>query len=299
MPVTDCDYSTWVWWVRRWWSKWTDGRSFQGALQMYRRSKCRWEAADHQHNSVKEKSKTAAAQWAAPMTHIYRAGGSNPNFTVSVMNLYLPPVSYGCSLILQAVQRYVVRLIRNSKLPLACMCPVIDWHLSQGVPQLHGLWFMRTGFRPPVTTDCVLRKSDSKMDEWNKKSAGLSWKKNLFLNDVLRSRFAIFSLIMSATHTFTHKISSQSQLPWLLRYVCAIRRYQLTVDSGRKAEACERKERGSPPLHDDEEAFLAMVHVLIEAEDLHDVGAPWHPPVQLHLSPRLWAIVQNLWKEQF
>lgn len=48
------------------------------------------------------------------------------------------------------------------------------------------------------------------------------------------------------------------------------------------------------PLHDDEQALLAMVHVLVQAEDANDVRPCRHPPVELHLSPGFGAVVQNL-----
>lgn len=48
------------------------------------------------------------------------------------------------------------------------------------------------------------------------------------------------------------------------------------------------------PLHDDEQALLAVVHVLVQAEDANDVRPRRHPPVELHLSPGFGAVVQNL-----
>lgn len=52
--------------------------------------------------------------------------------------------------------------------------------------------------------------------------------------------------------------------------------------------------RVAVPLHDDEQALLAVVHVLVQAEDANDVRPRRHPPVELHLSPRFGAVIQNL-----
>ena len=48
------------------------------------------------------------------------------------------------------------------------------------------------------------------------------------------------------------------------------------------------------PLHDDEQALLPMMHVLIQAEDTDDVRPSGHPPVELHLSSGFGAVVQDL-----
>lgn len=52
--------------------------------------------------------------------------------------------------------------------------------------------------------------------------------------------------------------------------------------------------RGVLPLHDDQQALLAVMHVLVQAEDRNDVRPRRHPPVELHLSSGFWAVVQNL-----
>ena len=48
------------------------------------------------------------------------------------------------------------------------------------------------------------------------------------------------------------------------------------------------------PLHDDEQALLALVDVLVQTEDLDDVGSSWHTPMELNLPPGFGTVVQNL-----
>lgn len=50
------------------------------------------------------------------------------------------------------------------------------------------------------------------------------------------------------------------------------------------------------PLHDDEEAAFAVMHVLIHVQDAHDVGAARGLPVVVHLLPGLGAVIQELWE---
>lgn len=51
------------------------------------------------------------------------------------------------------------------------------------------------------------------------------------------------------------------------------------------------------PLHDDEETFLPLVHVLIQAEDLDDVRTSGDPPVQLNLPPGFRSVVEYLFQQ--
>lgn len=51
------------------------------------------------------------------------------------------------------------------------------------------------------------------------------------------------------------------------------------------------------PLHDDQQAFLPVIHVLVQADDADDVRPCRHSPVQLHLSSGLGAVIQNLGKQ--
>jgi len=51
------------------------------------------------------------------------------------------------------------------------------------------------------------------------------------------------------------------------------------------------------PLHDDEQAFLPLVHVLVEVEDPDDVGPSQHPEVQLNLPPGFGSVIQDLRKK--
>lgn len=61
-----------------------------------------------------------------------------------------------------------------------------------------------------------------------------------------------------------------------------------------------RETEGAPrqsnniPFHDDEEAALAVMHILIHIYDAHNVGATRGLPVMVHLLPGLGAIVQEL-----
>lgn len=50
------------------------------------------------------------------------------------------------------------------------------------------------------------------------------------------------------------------------------------------------------PLHDDQQAFLPVIHVLVQADDADDVRACRNSPVELHLSSRLGGVIQNLGK---
>lgn len=52
-------------------------------------------------------------------------------------------------------------------------------------------------------------------------------------------------------------------------------------------------QQGSP-LHDDQQALPAGIQVLIDIHDVHNVGALGGPPVQLHLSARLRAVLEHL-----
>lgn len=54
-----------------------------------------------------------------------------------------------------------------------------------------------------------------------------------------------------------------------------------------------RMQQGSP-LHDDQQALPAGIQVLIDIHDVHNVGALGGPPVQLHLSARLRAVLEHL-----
>lgn len=48
------------------------------------------------------------------------------------------------------------------------------------------------------------------------------------------------------------------------------------------------------PFHNNEETFLPMVHVLIEAEYPYDVGTSGRSPVQLHFPSGFGSVVENL-----
>lgn len=48
------------------------------------------------------------------------------------------------------------------------------------------------------------------------------------------------------------------------------------------------------PLHDDEQALLATMHVLIQAEDSDDMRPARHPPMKLHLPSRFGVVVEDL-----
>ena len=50
------------------------------------------------------------------------------------------------------------------------------------------------------------------------------------------------------------------------------------------------------PLHDNQQAFLAVVHVLVQADDADDVRPGGHSPVELHLSSGLGAVIKDLRK---
>lgn len=79
---------------------------------------------------------------------------------------------------------------------------------------------------------------------------------------------------------------------------------RITAFAGERARSCclvspskqEENKRGIPPLHDDQQAFLPVVHVLVQADDAHDVRPPGHAPVELHLSSGFGAVVKNLGK---
>lgn len=51
---------------------------------------------------------------------------------------------------------------------------------------------------------------------------------------------------------------------------------------------------GVLPLHDDQQALLAVMHVLVQAEDRNDVRPCWHSPVELHLPSGFGAVVEDL-----
>ena len=51
---------------------------------------------------------------------------------------------------------------------------------------------------------------------------------------------------------------------------------------------------GGIPFHDDEETAFAVMHILINIQDAHDVGATRGLPVVVHLLPGLGAVVQEL-----
>ena len=48
------------------------------------------------------------------------------------------------------------------------------------------------------------------------------------------------------------------------------------------------------PLHDDQEALLPIVCVLVHVLDVDDVSAPARPPVQVDLPPTLHVVLQHL-----
>ena len=66
--------------------------------------------------------------------------------------------------------------------------------------------------------------------------------------------------------------------------------WQEPRDQGGTDEA----QAGGVPLHDDEKTALVVVHVLVDVQDAHDVGAARGLPVVLHLLPGLEAVVQEL-----
>lgn len=53
----------------------------------------------------------------------------------------------------------------------------------------------------------------------------------------------------------------------------------------------------SLPLHDNQQAFLPVIHVLIQADDANDVRPSGHSPVELHLSSGFGAVVKDLGKQ--
>lgn len=52
------------------------------------------------------------------------------------------------------------------------------------------------------------------------------------------------------------------------------------------------------PFHDDQQAPISAVAILVHVDDVHNVAAAARPPVQLHLASGLRIIVQYLEEEQ-
>lgn len=74
--------------------------------------------------------------------------------------------------------------------------------------------------------------------------------------------------------------------------------YMTERERENKRERDRERERACSPLHDNQQTLSALIKVLVDVDDSHDVGARRRPPVELHLPAGLGAVLQHLGGEK-